>query len=186
MKAERRRIRPLFPGRAVLVASLAAVVSLASIRGQEAFSGRPLQKPEGFELVKLVSAPGSAPWTDTGIEVKGGDAFFFEATGRVSLQKDNPVAACGPEGLKLQTVQQPLADRNLGSLIGKVRIRVEVVEDKQTGEKFERDFGEIFYIGEGALVFMPADGRLMLGVNENVAGDNEGAFAVTIYRKSPD
>jgi hypothetical protein len=131
----------------------------------------------------MVSVPGNVGWTDAGIDVRGGEEFFFEAEGAVSLQKDNPVASCGPEGLKLQTMQQPLTDRNLGCLLGRVRVKVDVFEDKETGEKTERDYGEVFYIGLAALALMPADGRLMFGANENVTGDNDGAFAVYIYRR---
>jgi len=134
-------------------------------------------------LVKTVSVPGSAGWVDTMIDVRGGDEIFFEAEGAISLQKDNPVATCGPEGLKMQTMQQPVPDRNLGCLLGKVRVSVAVVEDRQTGEKIERDYGEIFPIGKAALVLMPADGRLLLGANENVFGDNDGTFTVSIYKR---
>jgi hypothetical protein len=141
------------------------------------------RRPEGFELVKLVMVPGNVSWTEAGIDVRAGEEFYFEATGTVSLQKDNPIAGCGPEGLKLKTLHQPLPDRNLGCLVGRVVVKVEVVEDKETGEKTTRDYGEVFYVGAVALVTMPADGRLAFGANENIAGDNDGAFAVTIYRR---
>lgn len=140
-------------------------------------------RPEGFELVKAVAVPGDVSWTETGFEVKAGEEIYFEASGTVTLQKDNPVAACGPEGLKLQTMQQPLPDRNLGCLVGRVVVKVEVVEDKETKEKTTREFGEVFFIGPAGLVAMPADGRLTLGTNENVVGDNDGAFTVAIYKR---
>jgi len=134
-----------------------------------------------FELVKKVLVVGSTPWTDTGIAVKKGQEYYFEATGSVSLQRDNPVSVCGPEGLNLRTMQQPLHDQNLGALICKVREKVEVSEDKQTGEKMSRDFGEVFFIGKENRLLLPKEGRLLLGVNENVAGDNDGGFEVKIY-----
>ena len=141
--------------------------------------------PSGFELVKKILVVGSTAWTDTGLDVQKGQEHYFRATGTVSLQKDNPVASCGPEGLNLRTMQQPLPDRNLGALIGKVREKVEVSEDKQTGEKTSREIGEVFFIGKDNWIFCPSAGRLLLGVNENVSGDNEGGFEVKIYaRKS--
>lgn len=141
--------------------------------------------PEGFVLVKTISHTGSAAWTDTGFEVRLGDELYFEAEGSVSIQKNNPVAVCGPEGLSLRTMQQPIPDKPLGCLIGMVVFRVDVIEDKETKEKTERRYGERFVIGRGGLVAMPETGRLVLGINENLTGDNEGEFVVRIYRKPP-
>jgi hypothetical protein len=150
---------------------------------QEAKSVPPGERPEGFELIKKTTHTGTAPWTDTGIEVKAGEEFYFEAEGTVSLQKDNPVAVCGPEGLNLRTMQQPVTDQNLGCLIGRVLERTEVTVDKDRGEKTVRAFGPTFFIGKQAQVAMPASGRLLVGVNENVTKDNDGEFAVSIYKK---
>lgn len=140
--------------------------------------------PEGFELVKTIEHNGSAAWTDTGIEVKPGEEYYFEAEGLISIQKDNPVATCGPEGLSLKTMQQPLTDQNLGCLIGIILTRVEVLEDKRTKEKAQRRFGERFPIGKQTRVIIPEAGRLLLAVNENVAGDNDGKLIVAVYRKA--
>ena len=146
-----------------------------------ALPSHPQEFLQDFELVKKILVVGSTPWTDTGIDVKKGQEFYFEAEGMVSLQRDNPVSACGPEGLNLRTMQQPLHDQNLGALICKVREKVEVSEDKQTGEKMSRDIGEVFFIGKENRLLLPKEGRLLLGVNENVAGDNDGGFEVKIY-----
>ena len=142
------------------------------------------ERPDGFELVKKTTHLGTAPWTDTGIAVKEGQEFYFEAEGTVSLQKDNPVASCGPEGLSLRTMQQPMSDQNVGCLIGRVLERTEVVEDRDRGEKTVREFGPMFAIGKEARLAMPASGRLLIGVNENLTKDNDGAFIVSIYRKT--
>jgi hypothetical protein len=143
------------------------------------------EAPPDFELVKKILVVGSTAWTDTGLDVQKGQEYYFRATGTVSLQKDNPVASCGPEGINLRTMQQPLPDHNLGALIGKVREKVEVSEDKQTGEKTSREIGEVFFIGKENGILWPSAGRLLLGVNENVSGDNDGGFEVRIYaRKS--
>jgi hypothetical protein len=167
---------------AIILPACLAIAGWGFFQDRDPQEARP-QRPEGLDLVKTVSVAGNVPWTDTGIEVKTGEVFFFEATGTISLQKDNPVASCGPEGLKLRTMQQPLPDRNLGCLLGRIVMKVEVVEDKATGEKTTRDYGEVFFIGPAALVIMPLDGRLTLGTNENVSGDNDGSFAVSIYRR---
>jgi len=144
-------------------------------------SGRRQEAPPDFDLAKSILVVASTAWTDTGLDVKKGQEYYFEATGTASLQKDNPVATCGPEGLNLRTMQQPLPDQNLGALLCKIREKTEVTEDKQTGEKTSRDFGEILFIGKSNRIILFASGRLMLGLNENVTADNEGGFEVKIY-----
>ena len=183
-KSRRNGIRAVAWAAAVGLVFAAAASSSAPLSGQEAKAASPGERPEGFELVKKTSHAGTAPWTDTGIDVKAGQEFYFEAEGTVSLQKDNPVASCGPEGLALRTMQQPLADQNLGCLIGRVVERTEVEEDKDRGEKTIREFGPMFGIGKQVRLAMPASGRLFLGVNENVTRDNDGAFTVSIFRKA--
>jgi hypothetical protein len=161
--------------RAVSSALLALVVA--------ALIGGPQEVPADFDLARKVQVAGAAAWTDTGLSVQKGQEYYFQAEGSVSLQKDNPIAVCGPEGLTLRTMQQPLLDQNLGALICTVREKVEVTEDKRSGEKFERNVGEVFFVGKENRIVFPAAGRLLLGVNENVVGDNDGVFDVRIYLK---
>jgi hypothetical protein len=158
----------------------AAILSFASA----GFGSSQASVPPGFELLKKISVPGRANWTDSGIDVRRGQEFYFEASGTISLQTDNPVAGCGPDGLKMKTLQQPLPEENIGGLLGKVREKIEVSTDKQTGEKIQKEIGQVFFIGRQRTVVMPSDGRLLLGINENVAGDNDGNFEVAIYKKA--
>lgn len=132
------------------------------------------------EETRTVVVPGNAAWTDTGIEVIQGQAVEFTAEGRISLQKGNPQADCGPDGYDLMTIQQPLTEYNLGALIGKVVIAVTVIMDEKTGEEKTEEAAEIFFVGAGNRVEMPAKGRLFLGINELVSGDNAGEFTVTV------
>jgi hypothetical protein len=129
---------------------------------------------------RTIVVPGSAAWTDSGMDVVRGQAISFEAEGTISLQKGNPQAGCGPDGYDLRTVQQPLPDRNIGALIGKVVIAVTVIKDPDTGKERSEEAAELFYIGAGCKVEMPAKGRLFLGINELVIGDNAGEFTVAI------
>jgi len=140
-------------------------------------------RPDGYALVKTVGVSGVSGWTDAGLDVLVDQEFWFEATGTICLQTGNPEAYCNPEGIKVRTMQQPLPERNLGCLVGKVLQDVATVEDPETKEKTVREFGVVFYIGNAGRVRMPADGRLLLGPNENVTGDNDGAFSVLIYRR---
>jgi hypothetical protein len=134
-------------------------------------------------LLKELEVPAAAGWVDTGLAVKEGEKYEFKASGTISCQKGNPVANCGPEGLDLQTVQQPLTDRNLGALIGKVVKVIGVRKDEETGEEIKEEVEKVFYIGEKAEVEMPLEGQLYLGVNDNVYADNDGKFVVRIFKK---
>jgi len=132
------------------------------------------------EETRTVVVLGNAAWTDTGIEVIQGQAIDFWAEGTLSLQRGNPQADCGPDGYDLRTLQQPLTDQNLGALIGKVVIAVTVIKDEKTGKERTEEAAEFFYIGSRSRVDMPAKGRLFLGINELVIGDNAGEFTVTV------
>ncbi|MFZ2053520.1 MAG: hypothetical protein WAU81_04915 [Candidatus Aminicenantales bacterium] len=129
---------------------------------------------------RTVAVVGNVAWTDTGIDVVQGQELSFEAEGRLSLQKGNPQAECGPEGYDLRTVQQPLTERNLGALIGKVVVAVTVIKDEKTGEEKTEEVAEFFFIGIKNRVAMPTTGRLFLGINELIVGDNAGEFTVLI------
>jgi hypothetical protein len=128
----------------------------------------------------VIVVAGAAAWTDTGLEVASGDMISFEAEGRITLQKGNPEAECGPDGYDLQTLQQPLTGRNLGALIGKVVIGVTVLVNEKTKQERRQEAAEFFYVGSKNRVEMPAKGRLFLGINENVIGDNAGEFRVNV------
>jgi len=132
------------------------------------------------EETRTVVVPGNAAWADTGIEVIQGQGIEFSAEGRISLQKGNPQADCGPDGYDLRTMQQPLTEYNLGALIGKVVIAVTITTDNKTGKERAEEAAEFFYIGAASRVEMPARGRLFLGINELVIGDNAGEFTVTV------
>jgi len=134
-------------------------------------------------MEKQVEVLASAGWVDTGLEVKEGEVLEFVSSGTISCQKGNPVANCGPEGLDLQTVQQPITDKNLGAVVGKVVKVVSVTTDPETGEEIKEEVVKVFYIGERATVEMPLEGRLFLGVNDNVFADNDGKFLVSISQK---
>jgi len=138
--------------------------------------GRYLRPGEWVEMV--VDATQS--WTDTGLEVVAGQKLIFRAQGGISLQRGNPIAYCGPEGYPLKTVQQPLKDRNIGALIGKVVKLISIEKDEETGEEKRNEIEEIFYLGARREIYMPLDGHLYLGINEVVVGDNLGSLRVEV------
>lgn len=132
-----------------------------------------------------ISVMSQVDWTDTGFDVVEGQEIIFRAVGQISLQKGNPVTYCGPDGYNYQSLQQPLHDQNIGALIGKVYFLISLEIDEETGEEIREDREEIFYIGSASRVIMPMDGRLYLGINENLVVDNDGVFHVLIYAFHP-
>ena len=135
------------------------------------------------EEVRRIKVQANISWTDTGLEVTEGQEISFKATGGISLQKGNPMAYCDPDGYNLRTVQQPLSDKNMGALIGKVVFLVSVEIDEETGEEIRNEIVKEFYLGSENRIKMPISGRLFLGINEDVVGDNAGEFQVEIHLK---
>jgi hypothetical protein len=129
---------------------------------------------------RTIVVTGNVAWTDTGIDVSQGQELSFTAEGHISLQRGNPQAECGPDGYDLRTVQQPLTERNLGALIGKVVVSVTVIKDEKTGEEKTQEVSELFFVGAKNRVAMPTAGRLFLGINELTVGDNAGEYRVSI------
>jgi len=136
--------------------------------------------PTEYESMSSLVVPSDEPWVDVGLDVEEGRRIFFLASGVLSLQKGNPTAVCGPDGYKLRTVQQPMPDQNIGALIGKVVQLLSVETDPETKKEIRHERVEYFFVGSRGEVTMPGPGRLYLGVNEQVVGDNEGTFAVTL------
>lgn len=136
-----------------------------------------------FELYLKCTIPGNAGWMDTAIDVEEGQEFYFEGEGTISLQKGNTEAVCGPDGYDFRSVQQPLLDQNLGALIGKVVMVLDVRMDEETGEETRDELVRYFPIGAASFAAMPLKGRLYLGINENVFKDNDGELTVLVYHK---
>ena len=125
-----------------------------------------------------IKVPADAAWTDTGLDVKAGDLLHLAAAGTISLQKGNPEAFCGPQGLDMLTLQQPMTEHNLGSLIGKVVRLISVEVNEETKEEIRNELVETFFVGRENRIEIPLDGRLCLGINELVVEDNQGEFEV--------
>lgn len=136
---------------------------------------------EDKETVLEVVVSSDEARADTGLDVREGQEIYFEATGQISLQRGNPKADCGPDGYPLQTMQQPFPHRNIGALIGEVAWLISVEIDEKSGEEFRYEIAEKFYLGAQNQVRMPLSGRLFLGINENVVGDNSGEYRVRVY-----
>ena len=117
------------------------------------------------------SVPGSVQvqanqaWTYTGVSVSKGDRVAFNTTGQINFGQ-SPGQNCGPDG-KGQSAGAgfPVPVMPVGGLIGKVANSAP------------------FPIGSNSQpIVMPADGQLMLGVNDNLLNDNAGAFSVVVTK----
>lgn len=164
------------------LAAGAAVCGLAALA-----AGRPPQDPP-FQLPApsleiLVTVAADSGWVDTSIDVGPGEEIHFTALGEIDLQRGNPEAFCGPDGLDLVTVDQPVPNANIGALIGKVAQTVARRVDEKSGREIKDEVFVLFLIGSERTVTVPLKGRLYLGVNENVLQDNGGSFTVDVVRR---
>lgn len=144
------------------------------------------QQPKNFMKygkVYRITVVSDKAWTQTGFDVIKGQMVYFEATGGICLQLGNPIAYCGPEGYSMKTVQQPVENKNIGALIGKVVQLLSVEKDEETGEEIRKEKTEFFYIGPQSQVEIPLSGKLYLGINEIVVGDNAGEYRVRMNLK---
>jgi hypothetical protein len=119
-----------------------------------------------MNTVATITVRGAVPWTDTGMNVRGGDRFVFEPTGRVFFRRDNEASATADGNPTHYNQTFPIPDVPVGALIGKI------------GEN-----GDPFAVGTAAAqIPMPATGRLFLGINDSEFTDNSGLFQVEIKR----
>lgn len=146
-------------------------------------SPRPQDQAAALPLEKTITVAADAGWTDTAIDVGPGEELRFFASGEIDLQRGNPQAVCGPGGLDLVTVDQPVPSENIGALIGKIVQPVAQRVDKDSGIEIRDEIFVLFLIGQEATVTVPFKGRLYLGINENVLKDNGGAYSVVVARR---
>jgi len=104
-------------------------------------------------------------WTSTNLNVRAGDLVVFRASGRINFGQ-GATQTSGPEGNEsLKRAEYPVSGMPVGGLIGRVGNNAP------------------FAIGANTQpIRMPANGTLMLGVNDNELGDNTGFFTVAITR----
>jgi hypothetical protein len=144
------------------------------------------EAPAGLELIKEVTVPGDVAWTDTGLDVEQDDELVIKGTGVISLQRGNPTAFCGPDGYNMKTAQQPLMDKNIGALVARVVKLISIETDPDTKKVIRHELVELLFVGSESRLLMPISGRLFLGPNENVVGDNSGQFKASIFRIKKD
>ena len=116
---------------------------------------------------RLITVSAAERWTDTGIDVSGGQVVSFSTAGTVTLGDDRSL---GPEGDLEGAVggpRRPMPDRPAGALIGRIGMSPD----------------DTFFIGDERLPFrVRTSGRLFLGVNDDSPEHDDGAFQVAVTR----
>jgi hypothetical protein len=108
-----------------------------------------------------------APWVSTGIQVKSGQKIRFTANGiwgeSPGVERSADGGQAGLFGSGYWGVVRRVPDAPWGALVGRVGTAK-------------------FFIGQSAIITMPEDGDLMLGINDgdNDLGDNHGTQTVKV------
>ena len=101
-------------------------------------------------------------WIDTGIDVRAGQQIYFQSSGETRWGPNRRDGAAG-ERNSPYNAGRPLPDRPAAALLGRI------------GES------DMFFIGDQPGPYrIRSNGRLYLGINDDVLTDNTGALRVTI------
>jgi hypothetical protein len=110
-----------------------------------------------------VAVDARTPWTDAGIDVRGGQELMFVATGEVRWGPNRRDGAAGERNSPFNQ-GRPMPDRNAGALIGRIGPN-----------------GDPFFIGNDRdPIRVRGSGRLFLGINDDYLGDNSGSLRVVV------
>jgi hypothetical protein len=120
-------------------------------------------RPSGLrERQVVVSA--DVPWNDTGIDVRAGQAIYFESTGTVRWGRDRRDGPAG-ENNSPANAARPMPNRPAAALIGRIG-----------------SSNDFFFIGaDQGPVRARSGGRLFLGINDDFLPDNTGNFRVVVH-----
>lgn len=130
-------------------------------RDDDRYQDDPRLRPGMRERSVIVEA--RIPWTDSGVDIRGGQAIAFSASGETRWGPGRSDGAAG-ERNSPENRSRPMPNRSAAALIGKI------------GEG-----GDPFFIGDGReAVRVRGSGRLYLGINDDFLGDNSGSLRVVV------
>jgi len=125
--------------------------------------------PVTWAAGKSVTLPGNQSWVDTGVDVKAGDVYQFDASGEITYP--NARSATPPEGKpkgwRDLTRAFPAESADRGAVIGRIG---------------SSDAALAFLIGASKQVTIPVAGRLFLGINHPANASADGSFTVKFSR----
>lgn len=139
-------------------------VDVVRIELDEGARGSPTPPTPPGGHARDVVVDGRTAWTDTGIDVTGGQLLSFYATDRIRWA---PGRRDGPDGEHNSppSPSRPMPNERRAALIGRIG-----------------DGRDYFLVGSRReRMRMPAGGRLYLGVNDESLEDNAGSFRVTVH-----
>ena len=111
---------------------------------------------------RQVTVTAREQWTDTGIDVRAGQAIYFQSNGETRWGPSRRDGAAG-ERNSPYNAGRPLPDRPAAALLGRI------------GER------DLFFVGDQPGPFrVRSSGRLYLGINDDVLTDNSGALRVVV------
>jgi hypothetical protein len=116
----------------------------------------------GGDDVRVINVSARQQWTRTGLRVRRGERLGLQTSGQIRLSTTGLTAS--PDGSGQNDPGSPLPHVLSGALIGRI------------------GNGAPFGIGAQTQIEMPDAGQLMLGINDSVLTDNDGAFRVEIRR----
>jgi hypothetical protein len=126
-------------------------------RRDDVFTGVPRGMRE-----RQVNVTAREAWTDTGIDVRAGQQIYFQASGETRWGPNRRDGAAGERNSPYNS-GRPLPDRPGAALLGRI------------GES------DMLFIGDQPGPFrIRSNGRLYLGINDDVLTDNTGALRVTV------
>jgi hypothetical protein len=118
---------------------------------------------------KSISLTANQSWVDSGVDVKRGDVFQFDASGEITYANARSATPPDgtPKGWRDLTKAFPAENANRGAVIGRIG---------------SGDAALPFVIGASKQITMPIDGRLFLGINQPANSTADGSFTVKFSR----
>jgi hypothetical protein len=140
------------------VATVAAVLAVLAVVGLVALSAL---RDDGPGARRVVTVPADQQWTDSGIDLRKGQAVRLVASGEIYSA---PGVRNGPAGdPELHHPMALLPGTRHAALIARIG-----------------DAGPMFVVGRGASGAAVGGGRLYLGINDLAVRDNSGYFQVEV------
>ena len=112
-----------------------------------------------------VTVPGNQGWTDTAVDLNGGDSVSITATGSVTFQGKEITADGAQRGWSDVVKSSPVNEAGRGALIGRIG---------------STDTAAVFLVGSSKQFKSPRTGRLFLGVNAGSYDSGSGAFQASV------
>jgi hypothetical protein len=116
----------------------------------------------GSDDLRVITVSSRQLWTPTGLMVRRGERLGLNSTGQIRLSTGGQ--SMSPDGSGQTDPGAPLPQTFSGALIGRV------------------NNGRPFPIGTQSEIEMPDSGQFILGINDSVVSDNDGAFRVEMRR----